>query len=53
MITASNDETTGETLVVMDAAKGFTLSNLQNLKTPWGRTYLGFAQQFGTLWGLT
>lgn len=53
VISASNDESTGESLVVMEAAKNFTLSDLQNLKTPWGRTYLGFAQRYGTLWGLS
>jgi len=30
-----------------------TLSDLQTLKTPYGRQYLGFAQAYGTLWGLT
>ncbi len=34
-------------MVVQEAAKNFTLANLQNLKTPWGRTYLGFAQAYG------
>jgi len=34
-------------LVVMEAAKMFTLSNLQNLKDIYGRTYLGYAQSYG------
>ena len=40
-------------LLVPDAFKALTISDLQNLKTPWGLTYLGFAQACGTLWGLT
>lgn len=47
VISASNDESTGESLVVQEAAKNFTLGNLQNLKTPWGRQYLAFAQAYG------
>lgn len=53
VVQSANDETTGSTLVVQEAAKNFTLSDLQNLKTPYGRAYLAFAQKFGTLWGLS
>jgi|SRR5579862_2496067 len=54
VISASNDESTGQTMVVQEAAKQFTLKDLQNLKTPWGRVYLGYAQSYGpTTWGLT
>lgn len=47
VVASSYDEGSGQTLVVQEAAKNFTISNLQNLKTPWGRTYLGFAQAYG------
>lgn len=47
VISGSSDESTSQTLVVQEAAKAFTLSNLQNLKTPYGRTYLGLAQSWG------
>ena len=53
VINSSSDEGTSQSMDTLDAYKNFTLSNLQNLKTPWGRTYLGFAQRVGTLWGLT
>ena len=33
--------------------KDFTLANLQNLKTPYGRQYLAWAQAYGPLWGLS
>jgi hypothetical protein len=51
VVQASNDEGTGNTLAVMDAYKQFTLANLQNLKTPWGRRYLGIAQSAGPTTG--
>jgi hypothetical protein len=54
VISASNDVTTGQSLVVQEAAKNFTLANLQQLKTPWGRAYLGIAQDYGpNVWGLS
>jgi hypothetical protein len=54
VISASNDETTGQTMVVQDAAKNFTIANLQQLKTIYGRQYLAWAQSYGpSTWGLT
>lgn len=53
VISATADEGTSESLMVPDVLKGLTMANLQNLKTPWGRTYLSFAMQFGTLWGMS
>lgn len=53
VISATADEATSESLTVPDALKGLTLANLQNLKTPWGRQYLAFAMQYGTLWGIS
>jgi hypothetical protein len=53
LISASNDETTGETLLTQDYMKTLTLSDIQRMKTPYGRRYLEIAQSFGTLWGLS
>lgn len=54
VIQASNDEGTGQSMVVQEAAKNFTLANLQQLKTPWGRQYLAYAQSYGpSTWGMT
>lgn len=54
VVQSSADESTSVSVVVQDAAKNFTLANLQNLKTPYGRAYLALAQSFGpTTWGLT
>lgn len=41
------DQGTQTSLVVPEAAKMFTLSDLQRLKTPWGRQYLALAQSYG------
>lgn len=54
VISAASDEGTSQQMVVQDAAKNFTLANMQQLKTPWGRQYLAFAQSYGpTTWGLS
>lgn len=54
VIQSTGDEGTNSSYVVQEAAKNFTLSNLQNLKTPYGRRYLAWAQEFGpTPYGIT
>lgn len=53
VIQSAGDESTSDSYVIQEAAKNFTLANLQQLKTPWGRQYLAFAQSYGTLWGLS
>ena len=54
VVGAASDESTSTTMVVQEAAKNFTLQDLQSLKTPWGRMYLSLAQAYGpSIWGLT
>lgn len=54
VIQSSTDNGTGNSLVVQEAAKNFTLANLQQLKTTYGRTYLGLAQSYGpSTWGIS
>lgn len=53
VITESHDESTGQSLLNPEFMKNLTMSNLQMLKTPYGRNYMGFAQSYGTLWGST
>jgi hypothetical protein len=51
---AVNDQGTSVGILNPDQMRTFTLLDLQTLKTPFGRTYMGFAQQYGTnLWGLS
>lgn len=53
VVTSSSDNGTSTSLTNLEAMKDFTLANLQNLKTPYGRQYLAWAQSYGPLWGLT
>jgi hypothetical protein len=54
VIDSSSDETTSEHMVVQEAAKYFTMANLQQLKDPYGRAYLAFVQSYGpTTWGIS
>jgi hypothetical protein len=53
LIQSTSDQGTSESLMIPDALKDLTLANLQNLKTPWGRQYLAWAQSWGTVWGLS
>jgi hypothetical protein len=54
VIQSAADETTSESMVVQEAAKNFTLGDLQNLKTTYGRRYLSIAQDYGpSTWGMS
>ena len=54
VVASSGDNGTSSALVVPDGLRDLTLQNLMNLKTPWGRQYLAFAQAFGpTVWGMS
>lgn len=54
VVNSTSDEGTSVSLVVQKAAENFTLSDLQNLKTPYGRQYLAIAQKYGpNIWGLS
>lgn len=53
VIESSHDETTGQSMLVPEFMKELTLGQLQNLKTPYGRQYLAYAQTIGTNWGLS
>lgn len=52
-IQSASDEGSSTGLVVPKAAENFTLADLQNLKSPWGRNYLSIAQRYGpSVWGM-
>ncbi len=54
LINSAHDQHTGEGMSIPPSLiNGLTLLDLQLLKTPWGRRYLMFAGQWGTIWGLT
>lgn len=53
-VLASGDQATSETLLLPEFFKGLTLQQLDLLKTPYGRDYLGYAQDYGpTIVGVT
>jgi hypothetical protein len=51
VIQNSFDNSTGAGWLVPDQLKSLTLANLQQLKDPYGRQYLAWAQSAGSLWG--
>jgi hypothetical protein len=53
VVNSSADEGTSQSLTVPSQLQDLTILDLQHLKTPWGRTYMGFAQSVGTLWGIS
>lgn len=54
VISSSSDEGTSQSLITPEAMKNLTFRDLQTLKTPWGRTYMGLAQAYGpAIWGLS
>lgn len=53
VVTASSDEGTSVSLSVPKWSDNLTMGQLQLTNTPWGRTYLGWAQDAGTAWGMS
>lgn len=54
VVQASSDEGTSVSMLVPKNLEKLTLSQLQLLSTPWGRQYLGIAQDWGpTNWGIS
>lgn len=53
LINATNDEDTSAALLTPLGLQNLTIADLQTLKTPWGRVYMGIAQSVGSMWGLT
>ncbi len=54
LTSSTSDEGTSESLINPEFMNKLTLMDLQNLKTPWGRQYLAFAQMYGpSVWGLS
>jgi hypothetical protein len=53
-VNSTSDEGTSVSLTVPESLGQLTFDNLQRMKTPWGREYLGIAQSLGpSAWGLT
>lgn len=50
---AASDQGTATGILNPEFMKTMTLADLQTLRTPWGREYMGIALSVGTLWGLS
>lgn len=53
LIINTGDESDNVAIMIPDSLKQLSLANLQQLKTPWGRAYLGIVQMIGNIWGLS
>lgn len=54
VVGSSSGDGASQSLEVIEAAKAFTVTDVQLMKTPFGRNYIGIAQTYGpTIWGLT
>jgi hypothetical protein len=53
VVNTASDVSTSDSLTVPEQFNNFTIADLQNLKTPWGRQYLAIAQKYGNLWGIS
>lgn len=53
IVQSTGDEGTSVSLVVPESFKNLTMSQLQLTTTIWGRTYLGFAQDWNAPWGIS
>ena len=53
IVNSSSDEGTSVSLTVPKQAENLTIGQLNLTTSIWGRTYLGYAQSFGTNWGLS
>lgn len=53
VISSTSNAGTAESLLNPEMFKTFLMSDLQNLKTPWGRAYLSIAVNAGTAWGIS
>ncbi len=53
VVSAAGDDGTNTSIQVAEGFKDLTAADLQNLKTPWGREYIGIAQSYGTVWGIS
>jgi hypothetical protein len=53
VVQTTSDEGTSAGYLVPEQFSQFSVADLQALKTPFGRAYLGIAQSFGSVWGLS
>lgn len=52
-LSASSDESTSQSMVVPESLQNLSLTDLDFMRTPWGRWWIEYGQDFGTVWGLS
>ena len=54
IVASAGDQGSNTTMLNPDFMRNLTFMDLQMMKTPYGRAYMGFAQMYGSnLWGVT
>jgi hypothetical protein len=53
VVQSTGDEGTNSSYQIPKQFENYTIANLQNLKTPYGRQYLAIAGSWGSLWGIS
>lgn len=54
VVASTGDTGTSASYLNPEWMRSATIMDLENLKTPWGRQYMAFAQSYGsTIWGLS
>jgi hypothetical protein len=54
LVQSTSDNSTSSVFAVSDSMKQLTLTDLDFIRTPWGRAYMQYAQDAGpTVWGLS
>jgi hypothetical protein len=51
IVSSTFDNGSGMSYLNPDFMKNLTLMDIQSLKSPWGRAYIGYAQSVGSNWG--
>lgn len=52
-LNASADQGTSQSMVVPESLQTLSLLDLDFMRTPWGRWWIEYGQDFGPVWGLT
>lgn len=53
IVQEASDQGTAAELTLPSQYKDFTIANIAQTKTPWGRRYLAIASAVGTMWGIS
>ena len=52
VLSGSADQGTSQAMAVPESLKNLTLTDLDFMRTPWGRDWIQYGQDIGPLWGL-